>query len=86
MLKIIRNISILVAVILISYFSYEALSHDSSIQWKSFTEPQLASFTSLDEDQKILTELRRQTMFGSYKPLDPRYFVKANIFKTVEKR
>ena len=86
MLKIIRNISMIIAIVLIGYFSYEGFSHDSSKEWKNFHEPEVASFRSLSQDQKILTELKRQTIFGSYKPLDPRYFVKANIFKTVERR
>lgn len=78
--------AIFIGIVFIVLFTYDAFYKNTSIEWKNFSEPQLASFTSLEEDQKILTELRRQTIFGSYKPLDPRYFVKANIFKTVERR
>jgi len=86
MLKTIRNIAIFLGILLIIIFTYDAFYKNTAIEWHNFKKPELASFVSLEEDQKILTELRRQTIFGSYKPLDPRYFVKANIFKVVEKR
>lgn len=82
----IRKIVISLAIILIAYLGYEAIFHDSAKQWTNFNKPQLAAFTSLEKDEEILKELDRQSRFNSYKPLDPVFFVKPNIFNTIERR
>lgn len=86
MLSKIRNLSILLAFILLGVMIYEAGFKDSSRSWKNYQEPQMASYTSLEEDQKILKELQRQSRYGSYKALDPTFFVKPNIFNTIQTR
>ncbi len=82
----IRNLSIILAFVLLGVMLYEASFKDSSRAWKNYQEPQMAAYTSLEEDQKILKELERQRSYGSYKALDPAFFVKPNIFNTIETR
>ena len=86
MLNKIRILTILAAFLMLGLMVYEAGFKDSSRKWKNFDEPQVASYASLDEDEKIIKELERQTRYGSYKDLDPAFFVKPNIFNTIEKR
>jgi len=86
MINLIRKITIFLSIVLIAYISYDAFRNDTSVKWNTFSEPQLASFTSLEQDEEILKELKRQSQFSTYKPLDPVYFVKPNIFKSVERR
>ena len=85
MIDLIRKITILFAVVLLCYLGYETFFHDSARAWKNYDKPQLASYTSLEQDEIILEELERQTRFSSYKPLDPAFFVKPNIFQIIEK-
>ena len=85
MISTIRKITVVLAIILITYLGYEAFFHDSARKWKNYNQPQLASYTSLEQDGEILEELDRQTRYGSYKPLDPTFFVKPNIFKKIER-
>jgi len=85
MISIIRKITIACAFILILFLAYESFFHDSSKKWTNYTQPQLAAYTSLEQDEAILKELDRQTRFNSYKSLDPAYFVKPNIFQTIER-
>ncbi|MBU0577443.1 hypothetical protein KJ742_02500 [Patescibacteria group bacterium] len=86
MIKLIRKIAIVFAFFLIFYLGYEAFFHDSAAHWRNFKEPQLAAYTSLEQDEAILMELDRQTRFNSYKPLDPVYFIKPSIFQTIERK
>jgi len=46
----------------------------------------MAAYTSLEEDQKILKELQKYSRYSSYKALDPSFFVKPNIFNTIQTR
>lgn len=85
MISIIRKIAVVCAIFLLLYLAYEGFMHDSSKKWKDYKKPQLAAYTSLEKDEEILKELDRQTRFNSYKPLDPAYFVKPNIFQTIER-
>ena len=54
--------------------------------WKNYQEPQMASYTSLEEDEKILKELDRQRRYSTHKTMDPTFFVKPNIFNTIQSR
>ena len=85
MIDLIRKITIVFAAILICYIFYEGFIRDSGQSWKNFQKPQLAAYTSLEQDEEILKELEKQTRFNSFKPLDPSFFVKPNIFQTIEK-
>ncbi len=87
MLTTIRNISILVAFVLLGLISYEIKFHDSAHKWINNKEPQMASYTNLDEDEEILKELSEQkkTLFGSYKDMDKKYFVQPTIFNTIQR-
>jgi len=86
MFNLIRKFALFFSIVLIGYFSYDAFWHNTAKPWKNFTKPQLASYTSLEQDEAILKELKRQTQYSTYKPLDPIYFVKPNIFKSVERK
>jgi hypothetical protein len=86
MIKLIIRITIILTAVLLVYLGYEASFHNTAQKWKNFREPQLAAYTSLEQDEAILKELDRQTRFNSYKPLDPVYFVKPSIFQTIERR
>ena len=85
MIQLIQKISIGFAALLLAFLSYQGFVKDSSKEWKNFQEPQLAAFTSLEQDQEILQELERQTHFSTYKPLDPAFFVKPHIFQTIDR-
>ncbi|MBN1259014.1 hypothetical protein JXA05_04635 [Candidatus Peregrinibacteria bacterium] len=84
MFSLLRKITIIFAALMIVYLGYEAFYRDTSKEWKHFKKPELASFTSLEQDGAILTELDRQTQFNTYKPLDPVFFVKPSIFQKIE--
>jgi hypothetical protein len=86
MISLIRKITIVFAFLLMLYLAYLGFVKDTSRNWINYNEPQLAAYTSLEQDQEILKELDRQTRYNSYKPLDPAYFVKPNIFKTIERK
>ena len=86
MLSKIRTITIFVAFVLMGFMVYQAEFKDSSRKWKNFKEPQVASYASLEEDEKIIKELESYTQFSSYKDLNPAFFVKPNIFNTIEER
>ena len=86
MIKLIQKITIFLALFMIVFICYHAFYKDSAVKWKNFEEPKLAAFTSLEQDEAILKELHRQTQFGSYKELDPVFFVKPSIFQTIERR
>lgn len=85
MIDLIRKLTILFAIILIVILGYEAFFRDSAKSWVTYNKPQLAAYTSLEQDELILEELERQTRFGTYKPLDPAFFVKPNIFQMIER-
>jgi len=85
MIDLIRKIVILFSIILIIYLGLEAFVNNDAKQWKNYSEPQLASFTSLEKDEVILNELESQTHYKTYKPLDPVFFVKPNIFQTIQR-
>ena len=85
MIPLLRKLTVVFAVFLILYLGYQAFLHDGSKKWKNYSQPQLAAYTSLEQDEAILKELDRQTKFNSYKPLDPAFFVKPNIFQTIER-
>ncbi len=85
MIDIIRKIVILISFILIIFLGYEAFINDNSVDWKRYSEPQLASFASLEQDEVILKELQSQTHYKTHKPLDPTFFVKPNIFQTIQR-
>jgi len=86
MLLKIRNLSLLVAFVLLGIMIYEAGFKDRSHAWQNYQEPQMASYTSLEEDQMILKELDRQRRYSTHKALDPTFFVKPNIFNTIQSR
>lgn len=85
MMKSIQKITILLAILFLAFLGYEGWVKNSAKKWKNFKEPQLAAFTSLEQDSEILKELERQTQFNSYKPLDPVFFVKPNIFQVIDR-
>jgi hypothetical protein len=85
MIRTIRKIVILLSIALIVYLGYEAFFSNTAKQWKHYSEPQLASFTSLEKDEAILNELESQTHYKTYKPLDPVFFVKPSIFQTIQR-
>ena len=85
MLSIIRKLTIVFSILLILVLGYEAFLKNNARPWQHYSEPQLAAYTSLEQDEEILKELDRQTRFNTYKPLDPAYFVKPNIFQTIER-
>jgi len=86
MLLTLRKIIILLSFAILIFMIYEAGFKDSSRAWINYQEPKLAAHASLEEDEKILKELDRQTQFGTYKTLDPAFFVKPNIFNSIENR
>ena len=73
----IRNLSILLAFVLLGIMVYEGKHKDRSQAWINYRQPQMASYTSLEEDQKI-------TLYDSYKKMGPEYFVKPDIFHTIQ--
>ena len=85
MITLIRKIVIFLSIILIIYLGYVGFVNNTAKQWKHYAEPQLASFTSLEKDEAILNELDSQTHYKTYKPLDPVFFVKPNIFQTIQR-
>jgi len=85
MISKIRNFSILIAIILLGVMIYEGNFKNNSHVWRNYKEPQMASYTSLEEDEKIIKELEDQTRYGSHKDLDPTFFVKPNIFQTIDR-
>lgn len=85
MIDLIRKIVILLSVALIIYFGYEGFFADRSKNWRHYPEPQLASFASLEQDEAIIEELESQTHYKTHKPLDPAFFVKPNIFQTIQR-
>ena len=86
MINLIKKLTIAFAFILLLYLGYLAFVKDTAKSWINYSQPQLAAYTSLEQDQEILKELDRQTRYNSYKPLDPVYFVKPNIFQTIERK
>jgi len=85
MVNIIRKMTVVAAIMLIIFLGYQAFFNNTARHWKNYSEPQLAAYTSLEQDEEILKELDRQTRYNTYKPLDPAYFVKPNIFQTIER-
>ena len=85
MINILRKITIASAFVLIVFLAYDAFFHNTAKLWRNYSEPQLAAYTSLEQDEEILRELDLQTRFNTYKPLDPAYFVKPHIFQTIER-
>lgn len=85
MLRIIQYFTLLAGFLVLSLGIYE-ISVDRAQAWTTFKEPQLAAYASLEEDEAILKELDKQTRFNSYKPLDPMFFLKPNIFQRIERR
>ncbi|MFH0837972.1 MAG: hypothetical protein V1880_01760 [Patescibacteria group bacterium] len=85
MINIIRKATIALSVVLIIFLGYQAFFNNTAKAWKNYSQPQLAAYTSLEQDEEILKELDRQTRYNTYKPLDPAYFVKPNIFQTIER-
>ncbi len=83
MIRRIQYLLCFLAFVLCALGAYEA-SRDSARRWSAFKEPQLAAYASLEQDEAILNELDKQTRFNSYKPLDPMFFIKPNIFQRVE--
>jgi hypothetical protein len=84
MIKLIQKLTIALAVALLAYIGYMNYKNNA-IPWKNFSKPQLASFASLEQEEVILNELKKQREFGSYKPLDPVFFVKPDIFNTISR-
>jgi len=85
MINTIRKIVILFSITMIVYLSYEAFIHNTSKNWRNYSEPQLASFASLEQDEAILKELKNQTLFDIHKPMDPAFFIKPNIFQMIQR-
>lgn len=86
MIAKIRTLTILMAFILLGIMIYEGFIKNEAHAWKNYQEPQMASYTSLEEDQKILRELDRQRRYSTHKAIDPTFFVKPNIFNTIQSR
>ena len=60
MISTIRKITIVFALVLITYLGYEAYFHNSAVEWKNYNQPQLASYTSLEQDEEILEDQFRK--------------------------
>lgn len=87
MIKIIRNIAILLSVILVGYLGYHAFFNDSAVKWTRYVKPQLAAYASLEQDEEILKELDLLTRYSSYKPInDSKHYTKPTIFQPIERR
>ena len=85
MLSKIRNLSVLVAFVLLGIMIYEAGFKDRSHAWMNYIEPQMASYTSLEEEEKILKELGRER-YSIHKTRDPTFIVRPSIFNTIQSR
>lgn len=76
----IRKIAFTLSILLFGLILYNLKYKDQSESWKNYQKPELAMYTSLDEDEIILEELNRQTAYKTYKVMDPTLFTKPNIF------
>lgn len=84
MIKIIQNTAIFLSIVLITYLGYQAFFNNSAIEWDSYVKPQLAAYTSLEQDEEILEELVLYTRYSSHKPLNnSKYNTKPTIFQSI---
>lgn len=87
MIKILQYLTVFTAFVFLGLGIYECFYTDRATTWTTFREPQLAAFTSLEDEEKILEGLDEiYVQYNSYKPLDPAYFLKPNIFQTIERK
>ncbi len=87
MIKIIRNITILLSIIFVGYLGYHAFFNDSAVKWSKYVKPQLAAYASLEQDEEILKELDLLTRYSSYKSVNEgKYYTKPTIFQAIERR
>lgn len=84
MFSMIFKFTIFISLLMLGLIFYEIKYENSAQVWKNYQKPQIAAYTSLDQDQAILKELDRQTNFNTYKLLDPGSFVKPNIFESIQ--
>ena len=75
---------IVLSFLLLGIMAYEIKFKNSATAWENYKQPQLAEYSSLDQEAEILQELERQQRFETYKALDPSAFTKSNIFNPIK--